>query len=84
MLVLTFPLRATFRTLSCLQAQRLLMSACNLLFSMKFPEGMGVVGNSLEVSRGVGGLPQIPEKGKSEGVVGSCMKLPLWWGMDIF
>lgn len=58
--------------------------ACNLLFSMKFAEGMGVVGNSLEVSRGVGGLPQIPEKGKSEGVVGSCMKLPLWWGMDIF
>ena len=35
-------------------------------------------------SRGVGGLPLLPQNGKSEGVGGSYMKFPPWWGYGYF
>ena len=32
----------------------------------------------------MGGLPLLPQNGKSEGVGGSYMKFPPWWGYGYF
>ena len=43
-----------------------------------------MVENSLEIPEGWGGLPLLPQNGKSEGVGGSYMKFPPWWGYGYF
>ena len=49
-----------------------------------FPGGIGGGRKFFGNSRGVGGLPLLPQNGKSEGVGGSYMKFPPWWGYGYF
>ena len=58
---------------------------CCLLWEKNiFPGGIGGGRKFFGNSRGVGGLPLLPQNGKSEGVGGSYMKFPPWWGYGYF